>query len=968
MDTVKSINKGYGKVDETQDLALKRKTRKRLYQIGISVAVLVAIIISSTVTIAIHSRKGNSPHPTPSSVPELTPAASLKTVCSVTNYPVSCFSSISKLPLSNTTDPEVIFRLSLQVVIDELNSIVELPKKLAEETDDEGLKSALSVCEHLLDLAIDRVNETVSAMEVVDGKKILNAATIDDLLTWLSAAVTYHGTCLDALDEISHTNSAIPLKLKSGMVNSTEFTSNSLAIVAKILSTISDFGIPIHGRRLLNSSPHATPISVPKLTPAASLRNVCSVTRYPASCVSSISKLPSSNTTDPEALFRLSLQVVINELNSIAGLPKKLAEETDDERLKSSLSVCGDVFYDAIDIVNDTISTMEEVGDGKKILKSSTIDEIQTWLSTAVTDHDTCLDALDELSQNKTEYANSPISLKLKSAMVNSRKFTSNSLAIIAKFPIHERHGVQSPRLRKSPHPTPSSVLRTVCNVTNYPASCISSISKLPLSKTTTDPKVLFRLSLQVTFDELNSIVGLPKKLAEETNDEGLKSALSVCADVFDLAVDSVNDTISSLDEVISGGKKNLNSSTIGDLITWLSSAVTDIGTCGDTLDEDNYNSPIPQKLKSAMVNSTEFTSNSLAIVAQVLKKPSKSRIPVQGRRLLNSNSFPNWVRPGVRRLLQVKNLTPHVTVAADGSGDVRTVNEAVWRVPKKGKTMFVIYVKAGTYVENVLMKKDKWNVFIYGDGRDKTIISGSTNMVDGVRTFNTSTFATEGKGFMMKDMGIINTAGPEKHQAVAFRSDSDRSVYYRCSFDGYQDTLYTHSNRQYYRNCDVTGTVDFIFGAGTVVFQGCSIRPRQPLPNQFNTITAEGTQEANQNTGISIHQCTISPNGNVTATTYLGRPWKLFSKTVIMQSVIGSFVNPAGWIAWNSTYDPPPRTIFYREYKNSGPGSDLSKRVKWAGYKPISSDDEAARFTVKYFLRGDDNWIPKAVMGMPPL
>ncbi|EOA30177.1 hypothetical protein CARUB_v10013297mg [Capsella rubella] len=586
MDTVKSINKGYGKVDEAQDLALKRKTRKRLIYIGVSVAVLVAIIISSVVAVAVHSRRNNSPKSTPSTVPELTPAASLRTVCSVT--------------------------------------------------------------------------------------------------------------------------------------------------------------------------------------------------RFPASCISSISKLPSSNTTDPEVLFKLSLKVVVDELNSISDLPRKLAEGTDDERIKSALGVCGDLFDDAIDRVNETVSAMD-VGDGKNILNSTKIDDLKTWLSAAVTDHDTCLDALDELSQNKTEYANSTISLKLKSAMVNS----------------------------------------------------------------------------------------------------------------------------------------------------------------------------------------TEFTSNSLAIVAKILSTLSDFGIPIHRRRLLNSNSadsFPNWVSPGVRRLLQAKKLTPNVTVAADGSGDVKTVNEAVARVPKKGKTMFVIYVKAGTYVENVLMDKSKWNVIIYGDGKDKTIISGSKNFVDGTPTFQTATFAIQGKGFMMKDIGIINTAGAAKHQAVAFRSGSDFSVYYQCSFDGFQDTLYPHSNRQFYRNCDVTGTIDFIFGAATVVFQGCNIRPRQPLPNQFNTITAEGKKDQNQNSGLSIQRCTISANGNVTAPTYLGRPWKEFSTTVIMQSVIGPIVKPAGWMSWVSGVDPPA-SILYGEYKNSGPGSDVTNRVKWAGYKPVMSDAEAARFTVANFLRGAD-WLP--VTGVP--
>jgi len=83
------------------------------------------------------------------------------------------------------------------------------------------------------------------------------------------------------------------------------------------------------------------------------------------------------------------------------------------------------------------------------------------------------------------------------------------------------------------------------------------------------------------------------------------------------------------------------------------------------------------------------------------------------------------------------------------------------------------------------------------------------------------------GKGFIAKDMGFFNTAGAAKHQAVAFRSGSDLSVLYRCSFDAFQDTLYAHSNRQFYRECDITGTIDFIFGNAAVVLQSCNIQPR---------------------------------------------------------------------------------------------------------------------------------------------
>ena len=216
-----------------------------------------------------------------------------------------------------------------------------------------------------------------------------------------------------------------------------------------------------------------------------------------------------------------------------------------------------------------------------------------------------------------------------------------------------------------------------------------------------------------------------------------------------------------------------------------------------------------------------------------------------------------------------------------------------------------------------------------------------------------------KGKGFIAKDIGFENTAGASKHQAVALRSGSDRSVFYKCSFDGYQDTLYAHSNRQFYRDCDITGTIDFIFGNAAAVFQNCNIKPRQPLSNQFNTITAQGKKDPNQNTGISIQNCEFSAFDNLTAPTFLGRPWKEYSTTVIMQSTIGSFLNPLGWKEWVPNVEPAS-TIFYAEYQNKGPGSDVAQRVKWAGYRPSITETDAGKFTVQSFIQGGD-WLPEA-------
>lgn len=198
----------------------------------------------------------------------------------------------------------------------------------------------------------------------------------------------------------------------------------------------------------------------------------------------------------------------------------------------------------------------------------------------------------------------------------------------------------------------------------------------------------------------------------------------------------------------------------------------------------------------------------------------------------------------------------------------------------------------------------------------------------------------------MVRDMKFINTAGPEKRQAVAFHSNAKQSVMYRCAFEGYQDTLYAHVGKQFYRDCDIVGTVDFICGQAAAVFQNCTIRPRKPLPNQLNTVTAQSRDDPQANSGFSIINSKIYPFPGLTATTYLGRPWKNHSTVVVMKTLIEKLIDPKGWVQWNNTEGPPP-TLTYGEYMNYGPGSGVANRVNWIGYKPKMTDQEAHKYTV---------------------
>jgi pectinesterase len=218
-------------------------------------------------------------------------------------------------------------------------------------------------------------------------------------------------------------------------------------------------------------------------------------------------------------------------------------------------------------------------------------------------------------------------------------------------------------------------------------------------------------------------------------------------------------------------------------------------------------------------------------------------------------------------------------------------------------------------------------------------------------------------KGFIARGITFSNVAGPEGHQAVALRSSADYFVFYGCCFEGYQDTLYAHAGRQFYRDCTISGTVDFIFGDSLAVFQNCELRARAPMAGQQNTITAQGKKEKDTVTGFSFQNCSLTAESGLNssaAATYLGRPWKTYSTTVFLRSAIGGHVDPAGWLSWNAS-NPFESTCVYGEFANSGAGSNTSRRVAWPCVKPALSASQAASFSVSALLP-DTSFIPANV------
>ncbi|KAL3744603.1 hypothetical protein ACJRO7_013813 [Eucalyptus globulus] len=520
-------------------------------------------------------------------------------------------------------------------------------------------------------------------------------------------------------------------------------------------------------------------------------------------------------------------------------------------------------------------------------------------------------------------------------------------------------------------HREARSLIKSSCSSTLYPDLCLSQLTSSPslTSDAMKSPKDVVALALNLTITSVQHNYFTIKKVAATRRRLTVRerTALHDCLEMVDETLDEVRETLADLLAYPNGGSKSV-SELAEDMKTLLSAAMTNQESCLDGFSHDSANKKVREALLGGQMHVFHLCSHALAMVKNITDADAANRrLPSSNRRLKEEIKeegqepiqWPQWLSAGDRRLLQSTTVTPDVTVAADGSGDYRTVSEAVEAAPERSERRYVIKIKAGVYRENVEVTSRKTNLMFVGDGRTTTIITGSRNVVDGSTTFNSATVAVVGEGFLARDITFENTAGPSKHQAVALRVNSDFSAFYRCCMLAYQDTLYVHSLRQFYFGCFIAGTVDFIFGNAAAVLQDCDIHARRPNPSQRNMVTAQGRDDPNQNTGIVIQRCRIGATSDLLEAkdsfeSYLGRPWKMYSRTVIMQTVISDIIHPAGWYPWDGDFALD--TLYYAEHANTGDGADTANRVTWKGYRVISAS-EAQAFTVDPFITGG-SWL----------
>ncbi|KAF5729362.1 putative Pectinesterase-2 precursor [Tripterygium wilfordii] len=532
---------------------------------------------------------------------------------------------------------------------------------------------------------------------------------------------------------------------------------------------------------------------------------------------------------------------------------------------------------------------------------------------------------------------------------------------------------------------TSSQSQSDACKSTLYPKLCRSILSTIRSSPS--DPYNYGKFSIKECIKQahkmsksINYLLSHDKYQSKLSHPEA--AALADCYQLSELNVDYLEATSSELKSA-----ELLSDELVEKITSLLSGVVTNQQTCFDGLAEAK--SGVMAGLGEPLKNATRLYSVSLGLVSRSLDRNLKKH-----KRKFGGSGKPNWpVRQRLESLIKALRKTScHndkwkkcnrgserilgelqsngiivqdavIVSPYNGTENFTTIGDAIAFAPNNTKPedgYFVIYATEGYYEEYVIVPKNKKNIMLIGDGINRTVITGNHNVIDGWTTFNSSTFAVSGERFVAVDVTFRNTAGPEKHQAVAVRNNADLSTFYRCSFEGYQDTLYVHSLRQFYRECDIYGTVDFIFGNSAAVFQQCNLYARKPLPNQKNAFTAQGRSDPNQNTGISIHNCTIQAapdlamDLNSTTMNYLGRPWKLYSRTVFMQSYIGDLISPVGWLEWNGTVGTD--TLYYGEFENYGPGANTSSRVQWPGFIVMNAS-QAMNFTVYNFTMAD-TWL----------
>lgn len=311
--------------------------------------------------------------------------------------------------------------------------------------------------------------------------------------------------------------------------------------------------------------------------------------------------------------------------------------------------------------------------------------------------------------------------------------------------------------------------------------------------------------------------------------------------------------------------------------------------------------------------------------------------------------------------LLSFKTADKTIVVSKDGKGSFTTIQQAIDAIENDSSIRTKILIKPGVYKEKITISETKGPIILEGENPQNTIITyddfASKKNAEGkdIGTTGSSTIFIYSNNFTAKNISFENSSG-RVGQAVAVLTSGDRIAFENCRFLGNQDTLYlkgaqdstdkTKPSRNYFKNCYIEGTTDYIFGAGTAVFENCTIYSKETA----SYVTAASTPQENEFGFVFINSKII---GNAKENSvYLGRPWRPFAKTVYIDCEINSTIKPEGWHNWSKP--DAEKTTFYAEFNSKGSVAHISKRVPWSHQL---TKEERKKYTTEIILKGNDRW-----------
>jgi len=291
-----------------------------------------------------------------------------------------------------------------------------------------------------------------------------------------------------------------------------------------------------------------------------------------------------------------------------------------------------------------------------------------------------------------------------------------------------------------------------------------------------------------------------------------------------------------------------------------------------------------------------------------------------------------------------------HITVAKDGSGDFKTVQAAIDFVRVFSPDSTRIFIKNGVYDEKIVVPATHHKMALVGEDSEKTIIRNNDYAAKNeMGTFQTYTLLIQGYEITLENLTVENWAG-RVGQAVALHAEGDRLVFRNCRFIGNQDTIYTggRTSRQYYENCYIEGTTDYIFGPSICYFVNCELR------SKGNSYLTAASTSGDIPYGYVFYKCRLTGDNTPDQKVYLGRPWRPCAATAFIECEMGAHIRPEGWHNWGNPENE--KTTRYAEYKNYGPGASTTARVGWSRQLTPA---EAALYTLENIFKLTDNWNP---------